>query len=105
VIVGYSFPKTDALARKSILDAIDRDIRQKEVPVRQAHLVLGPDVDVPKNRRVLELMRHRMGHGRIVKIDEPGQPSPGAVLNRHRLWAEDFLGDYSARTRENMPQS
>jgi hypothetical protein len=106
VIIGYSFPKTDALARHMLLDALHRDTTQVGDDghhlTRQAHLVLGPDVDVPKNRRVLELIRHRMGSRRGVVIDERPMQPYGAVLYRHRLWAEDFIDDYLLRTREHL---
>jgi hypothetical protein len=106
VIVGYSFPKTDALARYTILEALQMDGTELDdngdKRVRQAHLVLGPDVDLPKNRRVLELIRPRMGPGRQVSIDKDVTAPNGIVINSHRLWAEDFIDDHLERTMEHL---
>ena len=70
--------------------------------------MLGPDVDFSGNRRVLELLMHRMGVGREIvlnqlpsQLHEPGYR--GAVINQHRLWAEDFIGDYSERAGGHLP--
>lgn len=107
VVIGYSFPKTDALARMTLLDAIAKD--NCGVRVRRVTLVLGPDVDLPGNRRVLELLRHRTGTGREVTLNgrpgiDMGDPNyRGAVINQHRLWAEDFMGDYQQRAGRNLP--
>jgi hypothetical protein len=108
VVIGYSFPKTDALARMTLLDAIANE--NCGAQVRRASLVLGPDVDLPGNRRVLELLRHRMGTGREVFVNPAVTGSlthrgtgGAAVINQHRLWAEDFIGDYSQRTGPSWP--
>jgi hypothetical protein len=106
VIVGYSFPKSDALARMTILDSLTEE--NCGAKIRRAHLVLGPEVDTSKNRRVLELLRYRMGDTRPTHIDElppifNRQTAHDALLVRHRLWAEDFIADYNYRTREGLP--
>ena len=107
VIVGYSFPKTDALAKKSILDAMDS--AESKVSVRQAHLVLGPDVNSDVNARVLELLRHRMGPKRQVFVNLPATRSityggdGAAIVTQHRLWAEDFIADYQTRAGPAWP--
>jgi hypothetical protein len=104
VIVGYGFPKTDAEARMKLLDAIEgADAGQ----IKQVDLVLGPD-DRPETRRVLELVRHRMGVSRRV-IVSPRPPTLHnsaehvALITQHPLWAEDFIGDYLRRTKVRSP--
>ena len=102
VVIGYSFPKTDALARMTLLDSIAGD--SSNARVRRATLVLGPDVNSDVNARVLELLRHRMGPKREVFVNQPATKSisyggeGAAVVNQHRLWAEDFIADYELRT-------
>ncbi len=107
-IIGYSFPKTDALALKTILDSLTEE--NCGVQVRQAHLVLGPDTLSIGNQRVVELLRYRMGQQRRVldRADEwneipVARRRPVGVVNQHRLWAQDFIGDYSYRTQGNLP--
>jgi hypothetical protein len=107
VIVGYSFPKTDAQARMELLDALEED--NSGVGARQVHLILGPDVDLPGHRRVLELVRHRLGHPREKFADAiPSKymapPFKLGVVVRHPLYAEDFIGDYVRRT-VSIPRS
>jgi hypothetical protein len=98
-VLGYGFPKTDAEARMRLLAGISQSSPGQ---VKRLDLVLGPDTGRPEARRVLELMRRRMGHSRPVFIDaEPDERPPGsyALITQHPLWVEDFLGDYSARVR------
>jgi hypothetical protein len=97
-ILGYGFPKTDAEAKMRILGAIER---ASPGTVKRLDLVLGPDTGRPEARRVLELVRRRMGHSRTVLVDERPDPrqSSVAVVTQHPLWVEDFIGDYHSRTR------
>jgi hypothetical protein len=100
VIVGYSFPKTDAAARLDLLAGIERATGGA---VKQIEIVLGPDINRPESRRVLELLRHRTGHRRVFVDREPEfiyhRGEPITIITQHPLWAEDFVGDYGSRTR------
>jgi hypothetical protein len=105
VIVGYGFPKTDAEARATVLGALDDD--QSGVGLRRAHLVLGPDLNLSAHRRVLELVRPRLGTRRKKFVN--GVPAVyrrydvrlGVVI-QYPLYAEDFIGDYGSRTRDDV---
>jgi hypothetical protein len=100
VFVGYSFPKTDAAARMDLLSGIERAAGGA---VKQIEIVLGPDINRPESRRVLELLRHRTGHRRVFVDREPEfiyhRGEPITIITQHPLWAEDFVGDYGSRTR------
>ncbi len=101
VVVGYGFPKTDAQARMELLDALEGD--KSGVGTRQVHLVLGPEVDLPRHRRILELVRHRLGHSRetftdVIPASYTSPPFKLGIVVRHPLYAEDFIGDYIRRT-------
>jgi len=93
-ILGYGFPKTDAMARIKLLDSLSRcaDIK--------IDLVLGPDLGLPANRRVYELLRYRARRSGGTIVDGHTDPSlpPRAPIRHHQLWAEDFIGDYVDRT-------
>lgn len=106
VILGYGFPKTDAEARAAILAALEQN--QCGATVRKVHLVLGPEVNLPGHRRVLELVRPRLGIARkkfVNKIPAAYRSVTTAHLGlviQHPLYAEDFVGDYSSRTRDEV---
>ena len=97
VFLGYSFPRTDALARGRILSAI-----RSGKEFAQIDLVLGPpDVSQAVAARIAELLVSCAG-GRAVSIGEKlvrGGISHkgGAVfvrINRSPLWAEDYIQIY-----------
>lgn len=101
-IVGYSFPKTDAFARMKLLESLGAFNGRN---TRLISIVLGPNVSSPESQRVLELVRYRTGQSRNVLVDptdkqrDAAQDLVGGIteIRRHRLWAEDFLGDYKDR--------
>ena len=103
-IIGYGFPKTDAEARMSLLAALE--MNKGGAILRQIELVLGPDVNLPDARRLLELVRHRTGRETYVNNTQPPPPLSSklmagtrlALVTQHPLWAEDFIGDYHRRT-------
>jgi hypothetical protein len=99
VILGYGFPKTDAEARMALLDGIEGAAGGQ---VKQVEIVLGPDINRPESRRVLELVRHRTGHRRVFVDREPdflyNKGEQISIVTQHPLWAEDFIGDYIKRT-------
>jgi hypothetical protein len=101
-ILGYGFPKTDAEARIRVLAAIDSSSHGNE---KRLEIVLGPDTTRPESRRVLELIRRRMGHSRrtLVDVEADEYPRQGneyySIVTNHPLWVEDFIGDYHRRTK------
>jgi len=62
---------------------------------------LRPDINRPEAQRVLELVRQRTGRSRAFIDSEPehlvNSGEQIAVIRQHRLWAEDFIGDYWKR--------
>jgi hypothetical protein len=104
VILGYGFPKTDAQARMELLSGIEEAVG---TPVKRIELVLGPDINRPEAQRVLELVRQRTGRSRTFIDSEPEHLVTSgeqvAVIRQHRLWAEDFIGDYWKRTALKTP--
>jgi hypothetical protein len=102
-IIGYGFPKTDAEARMKLLAALDRE----KTPTRWVELVLGPEIERSDVRRVFELVRRRLGRretyeNRWPNLDVAPPNLHYSMITQHRLWAEDFIGDYGRRTERPL---
>jgi hypothetical protein len=91
--VGYSFPRTDAMAHIRLLKAIRRD--QSTEARRYAHLVLGRDIHSDDQGRMVALIESCHGPRRRFVMHPGSTPTNAFVIRQHPLGAEDFLAHYS----------
>jgi len=104
VMLGYSFPQTDAGARIDLLGAISGG--DPGCFIRRIDVVMGPDTskaDVQRVRSLAEACRH----GRLPTSGQPRKAFSGPesangylLVEVQRLWAEDFIADYTMRLRD-----
>jgi hypothetical protein len=104
MLVGYSFPQTDAGARMDLLRSIatgDAGYRTRRIDI-----VMGPDTTKPEVRRV-HALAEACTNGRKLTTAQPmiatSGPSSGdrfLWVTSQPLWAEDFIADYMMRLCE-----
>jgi len=104
VMLGYSFPQTDAGARMDLLGAIAAE--SPSCFVRRIDIVMGPDTARADIRRVQSLAE-ACRHDRFLTAGQPRKILSGPESgNRYLLvevwplWAEDFIADYTMRLRD-----
>jgi hypothetical protein len=101
IFLGYSFPKTDALARQKIIGAIARN--ESTSVVRVIDVVLGPEIGHASVQRVLAMLEGAKGDRRVHR---GGVQAADALLIRpHRMWVEDFISNFAAHLpTDNEPR-
>jgi hypothetical protein len=106
VLVGYSIPATDAMARMMLQQAIRVDAGGEQH--RRVDIVMGPDTSRSEVRRVVSLLE--ACRGRRTLIVSPKE-LPAKCRSTTRLFyvaaqplgAEDFIADYLDRLRDWEP--
>jgi len=104
VLVGYSFPQTDAGARMDLLGAIAGGC--PGCRTRRIDVVMGPDTAKPEVRRVQSLVEACRNQRRLIDAPaDPPEPGPHSAdqflwVVIQPLWAEDFIADYTMRLRD-----
>jgi len=102
--LGYRFPPTDSSARRLLLSALGANTNTRF----DVHVVLGPDVQGEKVRRMSELLRFTMlrktANVRVV-VGEPRPTDPtanDAMVHVHALYVEDFLTVYNPASLKRL---
>jgi hypothetical protein len=104
VMLGYSFPQTDAGARMDLLGAIGG--ASPSCFVRRIDIVMGPDTARADTRRV-QALAEACRNGRFLTDRQPRKilsgPESGDRYLLVQVWplgAEDFIADYTMRLRD-----
>jgi hypothetical protein len=104
MLVGYSFPQTDAGARMDLLNSIANG--NAGYRTRRIDIVMGPDRTKPDVRRV-HALAEACANGRKLTTAQPMVAKSGPSSGDRFLWvtsqplcAEDFIADYMMRLRE-----
>jgi hypothetical protein len=108
LFIGYGFPKSDSEALRRILGALKQ--YGSTNPIREFHIVLGPETTAA-TRRVVALLQSCTA-GRSLQMLAPEEmPSMRdendlrmsgltiLMVKQHPLWTQDFLGDWQDRIR------
>jgi hypothetical protein len=104
VMLGYSFPQTDAGARMDLLGAIAGG--DPGCFVRRIDVVMGADIaraDIRRVQSLAEACRNGrfLGSGHPRKIlSGPESANRYLLVEVQPLWAEDFIADYTMRLRD-----
>jgi hypothetical protein len=95
VFLGYSFPKTDAFARKTIIEAIARN--ESKAPIRIIDVVLGPEIGHASVQRVLAMLEGARGRRMVQRAGSRAPTATDPIFIRpHRMWVEDFISSFTA---------
>jgi len=91
MVVGYSFPDTDPMASRRLLQALERRTGALR---RQAHIILGADVTTPPSQRVVSLLKSTSNARPIMPLGQliANRGNDGLAVHQLPLGTQDFIG-------------